>query len=122
MVVGKGFGDEPLAPIYQENDSKWADAVDYAVWGLIQAEEKGITQITAGSEGRLKEISDKDPVAKSLLTAGDGAIVRAVRAVGNYGEIYNRYFGPAKATVIARQGTRNELARNGGAMTSRPFR
>ncbi|MGH2349185.1 MAG: transporter substrate-binding domain-containing protein [bacterium] len=122
MVVGKEFSDEPLAPVYQENDSKWADAVNYTVWGLIQAEEYGITQITAGSEGRLKELSDKDPVIKSLLSAGDGAVVRAVRAVGNYGEIYNRYFGPAKATAISRQGTRNALSRNGGAMTSRPFR
>ncbi len=122
MVVGKEFSDEPLAPIYQENDSKWADAVDYTVWGLIQAEDFGITQITAGSEGRLKELSDKDPVIKSLLSAGDGGVVRAVRAVGNYGEIYNRYFGPSKATAISRPGTRNALSRNGGAMTSRPFR
>ncbi|MGH2404744.1 MAG: transporter substrate-binding domain-containing protein [bacterium] len=122
MVVGKEFSDEPLAPVYQENDSKWADAVNYTVWGLIQAEEYGITQITAGSEGRLKELSDKDPVIKSLVTAGDGSVVRMVRAVGNYGEIYNRYFGPSKATAISRQGTRNALSRSGGAMTSRPFR
>jgi len=122
MVVGKEFSDEPLAPIYQENDSKWADAVDYTVWGVIQAEELGITQITAGSEGRLKELGDKDPVAKALLAAGDGAVVRMVRTVGNYGEIYNRYFGPSRATAIPRQGTRNALSRNGGAMTSRPFR
>jgi general L-amino acid transport system substrate-binding protein len=122
MVVGKEFSDEPLAPVYQENDSKWADAVDYTVYGLIQAEEYGITQITAGSEGRLKELADKDPVIKSLFAAGDGAVVRAVRAVGNYGEVYNRYFGPAKATAISRKGTRNALARDGGSMTSRPFR
>jgi len=45
-----------------------------------------------------------------------------VRAVGNYGEIYNRYFGISKATAIPRQGTRNALSRDGGSMTSRPFR
>ncbi len=122
MVVGKPFSQEPLAPMYQENDSRWADAVTYTVYGLIQAEELAISQITAGSEGRLKEIGDKDPDAKFLITTGDGAVVRAVRLVGNYGEIYNRYFGPSKATAIPRQGTRNALARDGGAMTSRPFR
>jgi len=122
MVVGPPFSDEPLAPVYQENDSKWADAVNYTVWGLILAEELAITQITAGSEGRLKEIGDKNPDAKLLITAGDGAAMRAVRAVGNYAEIYNRYFGPAKITAIPRPGTRNALGRNGGAMTSRPFR
>jgi general L-amino acid transport system substrate-binding protein len=122
MVVGKEFSDEPLAPVYQENDSRWADAVDYTVWGLVAAEELGITQITAGSEGRIKEMGDKDPVAKALLGANEAGIIRAVRAVGNYGELYNRYFGPAKATAIPRQGTRNALSRNGGSMTSRPFR
>ncbi len=122
VVVGNPFSQEPLAPMYQQNDSRWAVAVNYTVWGLIQAEELGITQITAGSEGRLKEIGDKDPDTKQLLTAEDGGVVRAVRAVGNYGEIYNRYFGLSKATSIPRQGTRNALARDGGAMTSRPFR
>lgn len=121
-VTGKTFSDEPLAPMFQENDSKWADAVAYTVWGLIQAEEYNITQITAGSEGRLKELGDKDPVIKSLVGAGDGVVVRMVRAVGNYGEIYNRYFGISKATAIPRQGTRNALSRDGGSMTSRPFR
>ncbi len=121
-VVGKEFSDEPLAPVYQENDSKWADAVAYTVWALVQAEEYNITQITAGSEGRLRELSDKDPVIKGLVTAGDGAMVRAVRAVGNYGEVYNRYFGVARPTFIPRKGTRNALVRDGGALTSRPFR
>ncbi len=121
-VVGNPFSQEPLAPMYQQNDSRWAVAVNYTVWGLIQAEELGVTQITAGAEGRLKEIGDKDPDTKQLLTVEDGGVVRAVRAVGNYGEIYNRYFGLSKATSIPRQGTRNALARDGGAMTSRPFR
>ncbi len=121
-VVGNPFSQEPLAPMYQQNDSRWAVAVNYTVWGLIQAEELGISQITAGAEGRLKEIGEKDPDTKQLLTAEDGGVVRAVRVVGNYGEIYNRYFGLSKATSIPRQGTRNALARDGGAMTSRPFR
>lgn len=121
-VVGKEFSDEPLAPMYQQNDSRWASTINYTVWGAIQAEEMGITQITVGSEGRLKEIAEMNPIAKQLLEANDRALVRVLRAVGNYGEIYNRYFGPAQATAIERKGTRNALWRDGGAMTSRPFR
>ncbi|MBI4278946.1 MAG: transporter substrate-binding domain-containing protein [Armatimonadetes bacterium] len=122
MVVGQEFSDEPLAPILPENDSKWHDAVAYAVYGVVLAEELGIRQITAASESRLKEIKDANPIAKALLEANGGAMVRALKAVGNYGEIYNRYFGPGKKTHIPREGTRNALARNGGAITSRPFR
>lgn len=122
VIVGKEFSDEPLAPMYQENDSKWADVVNWTIYGLILAEELGITQSIARNPGRLAEISARDPIAKNFLEAKGGAIVRALRLVGNYGEIYNRAWGPRSKVVIPRDGTRNELARNGGAMASRPFR
>jgi len=122
MLVGKEFSDEPLAPFYQQNDSRWAKAVNYTVYGVVLAEELGITQITAGSDSRLKEIADKNPEAKLMLDANGGGMVKVLRAVGNYGEIYNRHFGPSQPTAIPRMGTRNALARDGGAVTSRPFR
>ncbi len=122
MVAGETFSDEPLAPMYQQNDSKWAKAVNYTVYGLILAEELGIKQLTASSESRMRELADKDPVIKNFATVKDGAIIRAIKAVGNYGEIYNRYFGPSKVTAIPREGSRNMLAKQGGALTSRPFR
>lgn len=122
MIVGEVFSDEPLAPMYAQNDSAWADTVDWTVYGLILAEELRITQITASSETRLREIAERNPVAKPLIEARGGAMMRAVRLVGNYGEIYNRYFGPAAQIQIPRRGTRNMLARDGGALTSRPFR
>ncbi len=121
-VVGREFSDEPLAPMYQENDSKWADAVNWTVWGMILAEELGITQTIARNPARLSEITARDPIAKDLLELKDGAMTRVLRLVGNYGEVYDRYFGPGGAAPITREGTRNELTKRGGAMTSRPFR
>ncbi len=121
-IVGKEFSDEPLAPIYQENDSKWADAVNWTIYGMVNAEELGITQAIARNPSRLAEIAARDPVAKSLLELKGGAMTRVLRLVGNYGEVYNRYFGPRQKTAITREGSRNELARKGGALTSRPFR
>jgi len=122
QVVGREFSDEPLAPMYQQNDSRWAAAVNWTVWGMILAEELGITQAVAGNPARLNEIMARDPVAKGMLEWNRGAMVRVIRLVGNYGEVYNRYFGPRSRTSITRDGTRNELAKTGGAMTSRPFR
>lgn len=122
LVVGKEFSDEPLAPMYQQNDSRWAATVNWTVWGMILAEELGITQAIAANPARLNEIMGRDPVAKGLLEWNKGAMVRVIRLVGNYGEVYNRYFGPRSKTAITRDGTRNELAKTGGAMTSRPFR
>jgi general L-amino acid transport system substrate-binding protein len=122
QVVGREFSDEPLAPIYQENDSKWADVIDYTVWGMVLAEELGITSAIARNPSRLAEIAGRDPVAKSLIELKGGAVARVLRLVGNYGEVYDRYFGPRSRTAITRENTRNELARSGGAMSSRPFR
>lgn len=122
QLVGREFSDEPLAPMYQENDSKWADAVNYTVWGMVLAEELGITSDVARNPARVTEITGKDPVAKNLVELKGGAMLRVLRLVGNYGEVYNRYFGPRNRTAITRDGTRNDLARAGGAMASRPFR
>lgn len=122
QVVGKEFSDEPLAPMYQENDSKWADVVNWTVWGMILAEELGITQDVARNPSRLAEITGRDPTAKNMIEAKGGALVRVLRLVGNYGDVYDRYFGPRQRTAITRDGTRNVLAIKGGAMASRPFR
>lgn len=121
-IVGKEFSDEPLAPMFGQDDSKWAKVVDYSVWGMILAEELGITQPIARDDAKLGEITSKDPIAKSLIELKGGAMQRVLRLVGNYGEVYDRYFGPRQKTAIGRPGTRNELAKRGGAMTSRPFR
>jgi general L-amino acid transport system substrate-binding protein len=121
-IVGKEFSDEPLAPMYQENDSKWADVVNWTVWGVILGEELGITQAVARDPARVADLSGRDPVVKNFLESKGGAMLRVLRLVGNYGEIYDRYFGPRQKTAITRAGTRNDLASRGGAMTSRPFR
>jgi general L-amino acid transport system substrate-binding protein len=122
LIVGREFSDEPLAPIYQENDSHWADAVNYTIWGMVLAEELGLTSDVARNTARLAEITGANPTAKALVELKGGAILRVLRLVGNYGEVYNRYFGPRSRTAITRDGTRNELAVKGGAMASRPFR
>lgn len=122
QIVGAPFSDEPLAPFWQENDSKWGDVVKWTVWGMIQAEEIGLTQAIARTPARVAELTGRDPVAKSLLELKGGAMLRVLRLVGNYGEVYDRYFGSRSRTAIPRAGTRNALPRDGGAMTSRPFR
>jgi len=121
-IVGREFSEEPLAPMYQQNDSKWAHEVNWTVWGMILAEELGITQAIARNPARLAEISSRDPIAKNLLELNGSAMTRVLRLVGNYGEVYDRYFGPRQRTAITREHTRNELAIRGGVQTSRPFR
>ena len=43
MIFDEVFSKEPLAPAVVDGDSRWAQAVEWAIFATIQAEEFGIT-------------------------------------------------------------------------------
>ena len=63
-----------------------------------------------GAEGSLGE----------MLGLDAGWAVRAIAAEGNYGEIFDRFFGPD--TTIGLPRGLNALYRDGGILYSPPFR
>jgi len=126
VILSETFSKEPLAPYVRHGDNQWKDLVTWVLYGLIEAEEKGITQANVLE---MKKNSN-DPVVKRMLGAsGDiGSfvnldndwLVRAIQAVGNYGEIYNRHFGPDTAMSIPRG--HNDLWTRGGLLYAMPIR
>lgn len=126
VILAEAFSKEPLAPYVRHGDNQWKDIVTWVINGLIEAEEKGITQANV-LEMKAKST---DPVVKRMLGAsGDMGsfvgldndwLVRAIQAVGNYGEIYNRHFGPKTAMNIPR-GV-NNLWTKGGLLYALPMR
>lgn len=126
VILPELISKEPLAPYVRHGDNQWKDLVTWVINGLIEAEEKGITQANV-----LKmKASSKDPVVRRMLGAsGDiGSfvnldndwLVRTIQAVGNYGEIYNRYFGPDTTLNLPRG--RNNLWQKGGMLYAMPIR
>jgi general L-amino acid transport system substrate-binding protein len=116
---------EPLGPVTVNNDSRWYDAVKWVTYGLIQAEEFGITQANIDQMAQ----SENPDIRRFLGAEGDlgqqlglpnDFMVRVVRAVGNYGEIYERNVGEGSNLQIPRG--LNNLYTNGGIMYSPPFR
>ncbi len=97
----------------------------WTVYALIQAEEYGITQGNVDTF-----IDSEDPEIRRFLgVEGDlgeqlglpkDFVVQIIKAVGNYGEVYNRHLGPD--TVFDLDRGPNELWTNGGLMYSPPFR
>ena len=92
---------EPLGPMYRQNDSEWADIVNWVVYATFIADEKGINQ--ANVEEMIS--NPPDPEAGRLLGAADDelqskmglpgeAFANVIRAVGNYDDIYNRNLVP----------------------------
>ncbi|MBD3881566.1 amino acid ABC transporter substrate-binding protein [Phormidium tenue FACHB-886] len=125
VLLDAVMSKEPLGPVTVNNDSRWSDAVKWVVFGLIQAEEFDITQANVD-----QKLQDKSPdVRRFLGVEGDlgqqlglsnDFMVKAVKAVGNYGEIYERNVGTGSQLKIDRG--LNKLWSDGGLMYSPPFR
>jgi general L-amino acid transport system substrate-binding protein len=122
VILDVVMSKEPLAPAVLQGDDKWADAIHWVVYGMIQAEELGIT-----SENVDSFLTSEDPVVRRLLGVegelgsqlglSNDFIYRAIKLVGNYGEVYDRnlsQFGLARG--------QNALWTEGGLMYAPPFR
>ena len=125
MILPDIISKEPLAPAVRHGDDQWFDIVRWTLFALIEAEELGVTQ--ANAEAML---ASPNPAIRRLLgVAGDhGPMMgvdrrwayNAIRAVGNYGEIFNRHFGPQTAIALPRG--LNDLWTRGGLMYAMPIR
>jgi general L-amino acid transport system substrate-binding protein len=111
-------------------DPVWADAVRWTIYALMQAEELGITK--ANLESRLAEARANVQLAdlrRFLGIEGDFGrqlglpadfTVRAIKAVGNYGEIFERNVGSGSRLKLDRG--LNRQWKDGGLVYSPPFR
>lgn len=125
MILAETMSKEPLAGVVAQGDPTWADAVRWVVFGLIQAEESGVT-----SANVQEMLASEDPTIRRLLgVEGDlGAklglsndyMVAVLEQVGNYGEIWDRNLGPATPFNLPRDV--NDQWSNGGLLYSPPFR
>jgi general L-amino acid transport system substrate-binding protein len=123
IVISK----EPLTSAVPHGDDQWFDIVKLVIFGLINAEELGITQANVEQ----MKSSDNIEVLRVLgqdvdwgysdLGLEPDALANAITAVGNYGEMYDRYMGPdGMAFTLPR--SLNELWTNGGLIYAPPIR
>lgn len=95
-ILPEVISKEPLAPLVAHGDNQWKDIVTWVVYGLITAEELGVTQANVAD---MAASSGNPSVQRLLGSSGDTGgliglestwMVDALSAVGNYGEIYDR--------------------------------
>jgi general L-amino acid transport system substrate-binding protein len=127
VILKETISKEPLAGFVRENDSRWRDALSWIVYATIQAEEYGITQknldqFLKSEVPEIRRFLGLEGTLGQDLGLPRDFVVRVIRAVGNYGEIYDRFFGAQSPFYIPRTGTLNALQRYGGLMYSPPFR
>ena len=116
---------EPLGPMYIQNDSAFADAVNWAVYATIIADEKGITQANAEAMA-----ADPPDAEAARLLGGEGelqsgmglapdAFLQAIKQVGNYNDIWERHLVPVG---LERAGSANASWLDGGLIYAPPAR
>lgn len=124
VILPELISKEPLAPLVAHGDNQWKDLVTWVIYGLIAAEEFGITQENVEETAQ----TSKNPeVMRMLGSEGDvGGFIgleanwlrNAIAAVGNYGEIYDRNL---TQTLGFHRGL-NALWLDGGILFAMPIR
>jgi general L-amino acid transport system substrate-binding protein len=125
IILPEVISKEPLGPVVRQGDDPWLNLIKWTLYSLINAEELGVK--STGIDDALKS---SNPDIRRLLGA-DGDFgeqlgltndwaTRAVRAVGNYGEIYERNVGTQSALSIPRG--LNALWTLGGIQYAPPIR
>jgi general L-amino acid transport system substrate-binding protein len=133
-ILEDTMSKEPLGPVVRDGDDDWADAVNWAVYATIAAEELEVTSANVQDQ-----LESSDPEILRLLgqpapaelggtpepfDAGLGLpadfAVQVIEQVGNYGEIYDRNVG-ADSPLALERGI-NALWTDGGLQYAPPYR
>ena len=126
LILPELISKEPLGPMVRRGDDEWFAIVKWVIYGTMEAEEYGVTQANVD---QMK--TSADPVVQRLLGGGNedtGKLLgldkdwmfRVIKAVGNYGESFERNVGPKTPLNLPRG--LNNLWNKGGLMYAYPVR
>ena len=116
---------EPLGPLVRHGDDQWFDVVKWTLFAMLNAEELGI------SSKNVDEVSSRTSLRSGGCLGVEGNfgeqlgltkdwVVRIVKQVGNYGEVYDRNVGAGSKLAISRG--INRLWTKGGIQYAPPIR
>jgi general L-amino acid transport system substrate-binding protein len=124
-VLPEVISKEPLGPMVRHGDDQWFDIVKWTLFAMVDAEELGVTQKNVDDMAK----SDKPELKRAFGTDGNLGeqlgltkdwMSRIVKAVGNYGESFDRNVGSGSKLGIARG--LNQLWNKGGIQYAPPIR
>jgi general L-amino acid transport system substrate-binding protein len=125
VVLPQTISKEPLGPFTRNGDEVWSDIITWLHYGLVEAEELGVTAANADEMAK----SGAPATQRLLGTAGDlGSrlgldnkwMLLAIKAGGNYSEIFERNVGKASPLKLDRG--LNATWNKGGLMYALPFK
>lgn len=126
MVLEDVISKEPLGPVIRQGDEQWFNIVRWTLFALIDAEELGVRSATVDD----LMANSKNPAIRRLLGVEGSSgpdmgldadwAARALKATGNYGEIFARNLGDETPLQINRG--LNALWTAGGLLYAPPLR
>lgn len=126
IILPETISKEPLAIAVAEGDARWFKLTRWVYFALLDADDLGVTQKNidemVGSDSpeikRLLGLGDED-FGEPLGLTKDWAY-RLIKAVGNYGEIFDRNVGTS--SPLGLQPGLNALWKDGGIQYAPPIR
>ncbi len=126
LILPELISKEPLGPAVRRGDDEFFAIAKWVIFGLIESEEYGLTRANVDKMAA----ESQDPVVMRLTGKSEDMgkhlglerdwLVKALKAVGNYGEIFERNVGP-KTPLNLPRGV-NAQWNKGGLMYAPPVR
>lgn len=124
-VLPEIISKEPLGPVVRHGDDQWFDIVKWTLFAMVNAEELNVTQknvdeLVKSPKPEIARLLGKDGNLGQQLGLTNDWVIRIVKAVGNYGESFDRNVGAGSKLRISRG--LNKLWNQGGIQYAPPIR
>jgi general L-amino acid transport system substrate-binding protein len=125
VILPEVISKEPLGPAVRHGDDEWFDVVKWTLFAMLNAEELGVNSqnvdaiLKADNPDVKRLLGVEGEKGKDLRLPNDW-VVKIVKQVGNYGEIFERNIGQDSPLKI-RRGL-NALWNQGGIQFAPPVR
>ncbi len=134
VVLPEIISKEPLGPVVRQGDAQWFNVVKWVSYALVAAEELGVTSANVDEMRKSTNPEIQRLLSSKVMADGKEAdndfgkgmglgpdwAYSAIKAVGNYGEVFERNIGQATKLKISRG--KNALWSNGGLQYAPPIR
>ena len=108
ILLPEVISKEPFGPVVRQGDSQWEDVIRWTLYQSLLAEEFGVTRenvdsVRASSTNpEIKRLLGVEKGYGAMLGVSDDWAYRAIKAEGNYGQIFERNLGKSSALKLER--------------------
>jgi general L-amino acid transport system substrate-binding protein len=125
VILPEIISKEPLGPAVRQGDTEWFNVVKWTHNALLNAEELGVTQENVDSmldseNPEIRRLLGQDGNFGESIGLSQDWVINVIKAVGNYGEIFERNIGVNTPLQIQRG--QNALWTKGGLQYGMPIR